>query len=333
MAVHEIAIDLGSSYTTIFKRGSGVVLREPTIVCLHTGKQNRVKEVGLKAKKMQGRTGENSVIVYPVCEGVIKNVELTSAMLKDFITKIFPTGRKRIKALVGIPCGLTNEELGDYQKVLYSSGVSQVQFVPSIIASAVGDKLKVSQARGSVVVNIGGGTSDVAVISLNTIINGCSVNIGGKMMDNAIAEFIAEKFNINVGDLTSERIKHDVGSLYETDRSSTEFNGTDLSSNRPVSDVVLAVDIREAIIAYYEGVIETIRAVMNSCKPDIIADISENGVYVSGGASAITGLDQYFRKSLRLPVIVSENPESSVITGLGHLLNDNTLLQEIINEN
>ncbi len=337
MATIDIAIDMGSSNTVIYKRGSGIVLREPSVVCLATGgKHAKVKEIGLKAKKMQGRTGENTVVVYPVCEGVIKNVDLSIEMLKHFISKILPQNtllKPKIRAVVCVPCGLSQEELADYERVMYGAGIGRLHIIPSILAAAIGDELKTSQARGSIVVNIGGGTTEIAVISLNSIVSGCSVAVGGRLMDTALIEYTQDYFNIRISEISAERIKHEIASLYETDKSNMEFSGADVSSNRPVSDVIGAKDVRKAIVTFYDDIIYTIQAVINTCNPDIISDITESGVVVSGGGANITGLENYFRKELAMPVIVSDQAENSVILGAGKLLSDEFLLNKILEEN
>lgn len=336
MAAIEIAIDLGSSFTTIYKKGSGIVLKEPSVVCIQAGGKNlKVIEVGLKAKKMQGRTGENLVIVSPICEGIVKNMELAVVMLKSFIQKIVPASlvKSKISALVCVPCGVTDEELKDLEKVIYLSGIGKLQFVPSVIASAMGDRLKTSSPRGYVVVNIGGGTTEVAVISLNTILNACSIGIGGKLMDISVSEYIKDHYNILISGATAEKIRKDIGSLYDSDKSNIEFSGADISSSRPVTDVIGAGDVKTAVCYFYDRIAEAVQVTINSCKPDIIADITDTGIIVAGGAALITGLEQYFKSCLNLPVTLSEQPENAVILGAAALINDQRLLQAVIDNN
>lgn len=336
MATIEIAIDLGSSFVTIYKKGSGIVLKEPSVVCIQAGgKTPKVVETGIKAKKMQGRTGENLIIVSPICEGIVKNVELATVMLKSFIQKIVPTSliKPKINALVCVPCGITNEELKDLEKVAYLSGVVKLQFVPSVMASAMGDRLKTSSPRGYVIVNIGGGTTEVAVISLNTILNACSVGIGGKLMDMSVSEYIKDHYKIVVSEQTAEKIRKDIGSLYDSDKSNIEFSGADISSSRPVTDVISAADIKTAVCYFYDRIAEAVQVTINACKPDIISDISDTGIIVAGGASLITGLEQYFRSRLNLPVTLSEHPDNAVVLGAAALLNDPKLLQAVIDNN
>ena len=336
MAVIDIAIDMGSSYTTIFKKGSGIVLREPTAVCIQkASKGTKVKEVGIKAKKMQGRTGVNTAVVFPVVEGVIKNVDLCIEMLTQFLAKIVPNTfiRPKIRAVVTVPCGLTSEEVADYEKVMYGANIGRIYIVPTILASAIGDDIKTSQPRGSLVVNIGGGKTESAVISLDSIVNGCMVSIGGKLMDSAITERVKDLFDINISETTAEKIKQEVASLYENDRSSLEFSGADISSSRPVTEVVNAKQISIAVSTFYDDIIKAINGIINTCKPDIVADITEAGIVVSGGGSQITGLENYFRKALNLSVKVPDNAVNSVILGAGKLISDEFLLEKVMREN
>lgn len=336
MATIDIAIDMGSEYTTIFKKGSGIVLKEPTVLCLQkSGKTSKVKEIGLKAKKMAGRTGTGFAVVHPVCEGVIKNVDLCIEMLNYFLSKIVGDTfmRPKIRAVVTIPCGLNEEEIADYEKVMYGANICRVHLVPSIIASAIGCDIKTSQPRGSLVVDIGGGKTEIGVISLNSIVSGCLLSIGGKLMDTAIIEYVKDLFNINISESTAERIKHEVASLYSSDRSSTQFSGADISSSRPITEVVSAGQISIAVSTFYDDIIRTIEGVINSCKPDIIEDITEAGVVVLGGGSGITGLENYFKKRLDMPVIVTENASEATILGAGKLVSDEFLLESVLREN
>ncbi len=336
MAVIDLAIDMGSTYTTIFKKGSGIVLKEPTCVCLEKGaKGGKIKEIGQKAKKMQGRTGTGFAVVYPICEGVIKNVDLCIDMLKYFLTKVVPFSviKQKLRAVVTLPCGLSEEEIADYEKVMYGANIGRIHLVPGILTAAIGDDIKVSQPRGSLVVNIGGGKTEIAVISLNSIVSGGTLSIGGKLMDTAITEYIKELFNMTISDMTAERIKHEVASLYMTDRSSTQFSGSDISSNRPITEVVSASQISIAVSTFYDDIIKTIEGVINSCKPDIVADITETGVTLSGGGSNITGLENYFKNALNLSVTVSENASDAVVLGAGKLISDEFLLSSILSEN
>ena len=284
---------------------------------------------------MQGRTGTNTAVVYPICEGVILNTDICTEMLSYFLSKVVPNTivRPKIRAVVTIPCGLTADEIADYEKVLYGANIGKISMIPALLAAAIGDNIKTSQARGHLIINIGGGTTEVGVVSLDSIVSGCSLSIGGRLMDTSIVEYVRDLFNISISDIVAEKIKHEVASLYENDRSCIEFSGADISSNRPVTEVVSAKQISVAVSTFYDDIIKTIEGIINACKPDIIADITEGGLTVSGGGAYITGLENYFRKALNLPVIVSENAQNAVIMGAGKLLSDEFLLEKVLREN
>ena len=330
MALIELAIDLGSSFVSIYKKGSGVVLKEPSCLCVATGKPNAVKQIGLDAKKLQGKTGDGTIIVSPISEGIVKNTELTTAMLKYFLNKIKGSVLKqKIKAVVTLPCGITTGELHDLEKTVYGAGISEAVFVPSLICAASGTQLN----KSSIIVNIGGGKTEIGVLNGLTVLNGCSVSVGGKLMDLSIIDYIQENYNILISDLTAEKIRKELGSLYETDTSRIEFNGMDISSGRAVSDVVTAPDVKSAIKYFYDKIIEAVVVAINGCPPDVITDIAGSSILISGGAAEIAGLADYFSKKLNLSVKISEQPGNAVILGAGALLNDEALLKQVLSEN
>ena len=333
MSYIDLAIDLGTSFVSIYKKGSGLVLKEPAMVCVTTGaKANTVKQIGLDAKKLQGKTGSGTVIVSPISEGIVKNVELAASMLKHFLSKVKGSALKqKIKAVVTFPCGITADELRDLERVVYSAGISEAFFVPSLVCAALGDKLR--SIKSSVVVNIGGGKTEVGVLNGVTVINGCSIGVGGKLMDLSVIDYVEENYNIVISDVMAEKVRKETGSLYETDKSSVEFSGTDISSNRVVSDIITALDIKSAVKYFYDKIIEAVIVTINGCLPDIVTDITETGILVSGGAAEIAGLDNYFTKKLNLPVKIAEQFGNAVIIGAGALLNDEALLKQVLSEN
>lgn len=332
MAIVEIAIDIGSSNTVIYKKGSGVVLREPTLIALqNTQKHNyKVLAVGLEAKKLQGKTGEDVTIVSPVVEGVIKNTELAVEMIKYFLSKI-TKGFEKFKALVVVPCGVTEEEIKDFQKVMFSSGIGRVSFVSSLVCLALGSKN--TQANHSqLIVNIGGGKTEIGAVINASVLSGCTISYGGRSIDNAIVEFLQETHNIKISNVTAEKIKNEIASLYETDRSNIEIAGADVMSNRFVSDVVAAREIRPVIADGLSRIVATILAVIGECAPDVVADIHNKGIYLSGGVSQLVGIEEFMSKILEIPVVVLDQPENTVILGAGKLLNDSVLYAEVVSE-
>ena len=331
MAV-ELAIDLGSTNTVIYKLGSGIVLREPSVVYLELNpKSYNVKEVGLKAKKMLGRTDEFSAVVYPIVEGGIKNEKLTTEMLKTFINKVVPQKilRPRIKVLLLLPCGLTEEEILTYKKVVYGANVNKVKIIPNIVASFLGEETTTIGNKGVMVVNIGGGTTEIGVLSNNVIINGCSLSIGGRTIDNAIADFIETTFNLKISEVTAEKIKNDIGSLFDVDKSNIEFAGVDILTGQPQTQVIHACDLKPVIENFIEKIALTIETILKGCSPEIIEDVSKVGLYISGGVSQITGLESFLRKRLNLPVTISNNYDNAPTIGAGKVLGNPNLLNII----
>ena len=332
MATIEIAIDLGSSNTVIYKKGSGIVLREPTIIALQSTQKNNYKvlAVGYEAKKLQGKTGEDVTIVSPVVEGVIKNTELATEMLKHFLSKI-TKGFDKFKALVVVPCGITDDEIKDFQKVMFSSGISRVSFVPSLVCMAVGNNYAQNN-HSQLVVNIGGGKTEVGALINSSVLSGCTISYGGRAIDNDIISFIEKTHNLKISAVTAEKIKNEIASLYETDKSNMEIAGADIMSNRFVSDVVTAKEIRPVVADGLGKIVATILAVVGECAPDVIADIHNKGVYLCGGVSAISGIESFISKILEVPVMLCEQPENLVILGAGKLLNDPVLYNEVVSE-
>ncbi|MBQ3494709.1 MAG: rod shape-determining protein [Clostridia bacterium] len=332
MALIEFAIDIGSSNTVIYKKGSGIVLREPTLIALqNTQKHNyKVLAVGLEAKKLQGKTGEDVTIVSPIVEGVIKNTELAVEMVKYFLSKI-AKGFDKLKALVIVPCGVTDEEIKDFQKVMFSSGVGKVSFVSSLVCLSLGSN-NLQTNHSQLVVNIGGGKTEVGAVINSSVLSGCNISFGGRAIDNSIVDFIQNSHNLKISNVTAEKIKNEIASLYETDRSNMEIAGADIMSNRFVSDVVSAREIRPVIADGLSKIIATILAVIGECAPDVVADIHNKGILLSGGVSQLVGIENFMSKILETPVTVLEQPENTVIMGAGKLLNDAVLYAEVVSE-
>lgn len=332
MALIEIAIDMGSSNTVIYKKGSGIVLREPTLIALqNTQKHNyKVLAVGLDAKKLQGKTGEDVTIVSPIVEGIIKNTELAVELVKYFLSKITKAFDK-VKALVVVPCGITEEEIKDFQKVMFSSGIGKVSFVSSLVCLSLGSN-NLQTNHSQLVVNIGGGKTEVGAVINSSVLTGCNISFGGRSIDNSIVEFVQNTHNLKISNVTAEKIKNEIASLYETDRSNMEIAGADLMSNRFVSDVVSAREIRPVIADGLSKVIATILAVIGECAPDVVADIHNKGIVLSGGVSQMVGIEGFMSKILETPVTILEQPENTVILGAGKLLNDQVLYAEVVSE-
>ena len=329
---YSIAIKLGSCNTSIFKQGEGIVLFEPSLVAYTgSGKDRDVKAVGSRAKRMQGRTDDQTFVMSPIFEGRITDVELACVMLKSFLNKVIKRGiiKPRIKAVVCIPIGLSLSERKTFEKVCYSVGIQDVVLVPSIICGAIGYNFPVSEPDGICLVNIGGGSTDIAVVSLNSIIQGVNIGVGGEVIDKAIEKHIANRFGIQIGHGVAEALKEEIGSLYKNDISKVEISGIDIETKMARDVVVESQDLYEVLENYYEKIIEAIKSILNECPPNIVQDVITKGVYLMGGTSLMTGVEQYFRRGLGLSVKIEDYTTAIDCLGAGKLLSDAKLLKEL----
>ena len=302
---YSIAIKLGSCNTSIFKQGEGIVLFEPSLVAYTgSGKDREVKAVGNRAKRMQGRTDNQTFVMSPIFEGRITDVDLACVMLKSFLNKIIKRGivKPKVKAVVCIPIGLTLSERKAFEKVCYSVGIQDVVLVPAIICGAIGYNFPVSEPNGICLVNIGGGSTDIAVVSLNSIIQGVNIGVGGEVIDKAIEVHVANKFGVQIGHGVAEALKEEIGSLYKNDMSNAEVSGIDIETKMARDVIIESQDLYEVIEGYYSKIVEAIKTVLNSCPPNIVQDVGDYGIYLMGGNSLMTGVEQYFRKELGLSV-------------------------------
>lgn len=329
---YSIAIKLGSCNTSIFKQGEGIVLFEPSLVAFAgSGKDREIKAVGNRAKRMQGRTDDQTYVMSPIFEGRITDTELACIMLKSFLNKIIKRGiiKPRIKAVVCIPIGLTLEDRKNFEKVCYSVGIQDVILVPAIICGAIGYNFPVSEPNGACLVNIGGGSTDIAVVSLNSIISGVNIGVGGEVLDKAIEKHMANKFGVQVGLGVAEALKEEIGSLYKNDMSNAEVSGVDVNTKMARNVVVESQDLYEIIENYFSKIVEAIKSVINECPPNIVNDIDNRGIYLMGGNSLMTGVEQYLRKELGLTVKVEDYTTAIDVLGAGKLLSDAKLLKEL----
>lgn len=332
MATMDIAIEIGTSFTSIYLSGAGIVLSEPTVVAHVTenGKK-KVLAVGEKAVQMQGRAPEKTVVVCPVADGYIVDSEACIGMLTEFIKRILPSYIffPKIRALLVVPTGLTVGERKVYEDVLRASGCAEVSMVENVLVTALGVDLPIESPAGGLVANIGGGVTEIALISLCGTISGCSVNVGGNMMDRALVDFLVGKYGLKVGAGTARRIKEEIGSLYANDISSLEVKGINTKNMTPSSLSVYATDVYEALKPYYCRIADAIRGIINVCPPELAAGIQGMGLFVAGGASKILGLDKLLKEELDVPVTIAEDPEYTAISGAGKLLDDKELQRQI----
>ena len=327
-----LAIKLGSTTTTIFRQGDGLVLKEPSLIAVSGSMKNReIKAIGYEAARLVGRTTDNVNVVSPIANGLINNVELATAMLRGFIKKVCPEQlfKPNIKALICVPLGITLSDKKVIQKVCYSAGISDVTIIPAIICSAIGQDIDIENKYGKLIVNIGGGCTNIAVIANNTILQGISLSLGGSKINMAIEQYISEKYNIQISGSTAEKIKQEVSSLFENYSATSDIEGIDLSTKENQSLTIHSKEIFPIIKHYYGLITEAITTVINMCPPDIIGDVNKSGVYISGSQSTLPGLDKFFKKQLSIPAYVNETSKTD-IWGASKLLDDPLLLKKIL---
>lgn len=330
MRNNAIAIDMGSVNTVIYQLGSGVVLSEPSVVALSVNGKSSIRAVGSEAKKLIGKTAETTKIVFPIVEGEIADIKNATAMTENFLNKI--TLRKlslRPKALVSVPCGIENDEIKKYAKVLSGAGVYNADFVESPILTALGLGIPVSESTPCFIIDVGGGTTNIAAVSLDGVIAGVNVNMGGRNVDAMIINRIADLFGLRIGMLTAEKIKTQIASLIEGDATRTVINGRDIESGKPRSVSVSASDVLLPVAAFFDKIFEIASMVMAKLPAEVSAEIRRSGVYFSGGVSRLPGLDGYFREHMAIRANVFEDPEMTAAIGGGILLGDEKLLKKL----
>ena len=330
MRNNTIAIDFGSVNTVIYQLGAGVVLSEPTVIALSAGEKQTVKAVGTEAKKLIGKTAETTRIVFPIVEGQVADVKNATLTIENFLNKI--TLRKlslRPKVLLSVPCGLENSEIKKYEKALAGAGVYNVTCVESPILTALGLGIPVSESNPCFIIDVGGGTTNIAAVSLDGVISGVNVNMGGRNIDAMIINHVEELFNLRIGMLTAERIKTQIASLIDGDVTRTVVNGRDLSSGKPRSVSVSAQDVLLPVKAFFDKIFEIAGMVMAKLPAEVSAEIRRSGVYFAGGTSRLAGLDSYFRDNMAIKANVFDDPEMVNAIGGGIVAGNEKLLKKI----
>ena len=336
MSVYELCIDMGSNFTTIYKRGIGVILREPSLILLeNVGKTTKVSKIGLEANRTSGKISSSEVFVHPVIEGVIKNMDLTKKMLVYFISKVvrYNLVKPTIKIIVCVPTSLNQQQYEDYKSLFYSIGFAKIDFVYNCVSASLADIPYFSLGKANLLVNIGAGKTEITSIINNRIINSCSLNVGGNLIDKAIIEHLQKTKNFTVDQNIACKIKQEIGSLYETDRGNMEVTVIDSSSNTPISTIITAKELIKPIYENYFKILQTIQAFFNQCTPEVAQDIKNEGIILYGGSSQITGLEKFFKKVLNLSVFVVDNPEILGVCGSEKLFANLSLLQRVEEEN
>ena len=328
---HDLAIDLGTANTLVYVKGKGIVLNEPSVVAVKKGDHGgtKVLAVGKEAKLMLGRTPGNIVAIRPMKDGVIADFEISEAMLRYFIRKVHQRSRLvRPRIIIGVPSGITPVEKRAVRESAESAGAREVFFIEEPMAAAIGAGLPVTEPRGNMVVDIGGGTTEVAVISLGGIVHSISVRVAGDKMDEAIVEYVKRKYRLLIGYTTAETIKTTIGNAYPDDQVQTvEVKGRDLATGTPKILTVDSDEVREAISEQLNTIVGTVHAALEQMPPELAADLVDSGIVLAGGGALLKNMDVLLRSETRLPITIAEDPLSAVAVGAGKALSNLAILR------
>ncbi len=332
---NDLAIDLGTANTLVYVRGKGIVLSEPSVVAVRTDNRmkNKVLAVGLEAKNMLGRTPGNIVAIRPMHDGVIADFDVTEAMLRHFIRKVH--NRRsfvRPRIVIAVPTGITPVEKRAVKEASESAGAREVFLIEEPMAAAIGAGLPITEPTCNMVVDIGGGTTEVAVISLAGIVYSRSIRVAGDKMDTAIMQYVKRKYNLLIGERTAEIIKTTIGNAYPDSENyeTIEVKGRDLVSGIPKILAIDSEEIRVAISEQIDAIVETTKIALEQTPPELAADIVDRGIVLTGGGACLKNLDKLLREETGLPITVTEDPLSTVALGSGKCLNSLEILKQVV---
>lgn len=329
-ATRDMAIDLGTANTLVYVRGQGIVLNEPSVVAINT-RDNRALAVGLEAKRMIGRTPSHIQAIRPLRDGVIADFDITEKMLRYFIKKVQPRRWARPRIIICVPSGITGVERRAVEEAAYHAGARRAYTIEEPMAAAIGVDLPVHEPTGSVIVDIGGGTTEVAVISLGGIVVSKSARIGGDELDENIVNWVKKEYNLLLGDRTAEQLKMAIGSAWPfTDEPNAEIRGRDLVTGLPKTVIITAAEVREAIEEPVQGIVDAIKFCLDKTPPELSSDVMERGIVVTGGGALLRGLDVRIANETGTPVVTADRPLHSVVLGSGKCLEDFDMLQEVL---
>lgn len=332
----DIGIDLGTANTLVYMRGKGIIIREPSVVAVDV-KMDRVRYVGQEAKDVIGRTPGSIVAVRPLKDGVIADFDMTTSMLQEFIRKALK-GRafagSRVRVIICIPSGVTAVERRAVKEATQNAGAKRVSIIEEPMAAAIGAGLPVAEPTGSMIVDIGGGTSEVAVISLGGIVTSRSVRVAGDEFDSSIINYIKKKYNLLIGDRTAENIKIAIGSAYpySDNEPSMDIKGRNLLNGLPENITITSEEIREALSEPLSHVIEAIKVTLEKTPPELAADIIDQGIMLAGGGALLKGLDLLIHSETGMPVKVAERPLDCVADGTGKVLENIDKLVDVLTD-
>jgi len=332
---NDLAIDLGTANTLVYVKGKGIVLNEPSVVAVSTDhrSKNRVLAVGLEARNMLGKTPGNIVAIRPMRDGVIADFEVTEAMLRYFIRKAH--NRRsfiRPRIIIAVPSGITQVEKRAVRESAESAGAREVFLIEEPMAAAIGANLPITEPTCNMVVDIGGGTTEVAVISLAGIVYSMSVRVAGDKMDQAIIQYIKRKYNLLIGERTAELIKTSIGNAYPDPKNleTMEVKGRDLASGIPKILTIDSEEVRVAITEQIDAIVEAVKIALEQTPPELAADIVDRGIVLTGGGALLKNLDKLLREETSLPIIVADDPLTTVALGSGQTLDSIETLRRVI---
>ena len=327
----DMAVDLGTANTLVYVRGRGIVLNEPSVVALNTN-NGQIVAVGVEAKRMIGRTPGNIVAVRPLKDGVIADFDVTERMLRYFIQKVHRrTHLAKPRLVVAVPSGITGVEQSAVKEAGHQAGARRVYIIEEPMAAAIGAGLPVHEPTGNMVVDIGGGTTEVAIISLGGIVNAQSIRVAGDEVDRAITNWMKKEHALLVGEATAEEVKMTLGSAFPThDEPEAEVRGRDMISGLPRSVVVSSADVRKALEEPLHAIIDAVRTTLDQTPPELAGDIMDRGIVLTGGGALLRGLDERLRHETGMPVHVAEDPLSSVAMGAGKCVEEFEGLQQVL---
>ncbi|WP_300459049.1 rod shape-determining protein [Desulfobacula sp.] len=333
---NDLAIDLGTANTLVYVKGKGIVLSEPSVVAVRTDRRakSRVLAVGTEAKRMLGRTPGNIVAIRPMRDGVIADFEVTEAMLKHFIRKVHNNRRTfvRPRIVIAVPSGITQVEKRAVRESAESAGAREVFLIEEPMAAAIGAGLPITEPTCNMVVDIGGGTTEVAVISLAGIVYTRSLRVAGDKMDASISQHIKRKYNLLIGERTAEIIKTTIGNAYPDPENieTIEVKGRDLVTGIPKILTIDSEEVRVAISEQIDAIVETVRIALEQTPPELAADIVDSGIVLTGGGGLLKNLDKLLQEKSGLPIVVAEDPLSTVALGCGKVLDNIDILREVV---
>lgn len=330
---HDIGVDLGTANTLVYLRGKGLIINEPSVVAINQ-KTGRVVAVGVQAKEMLGRTPSHIVAIKPLVDGVISDFEVTEEMLSYLINKAQEGSKKLLgpRVVIGVPSGITNVQTRAVRDATRNAGAREIHIIEEPMAAAIGIRLPIKEPKGSMIIDIGGGTCDIAVISLSGVVSSRNVNVAGVQLNSDIVAYVRAEFKILIGEETAEKIKIAIGSVFPREGGTVEnkIRGRDLVTGLPREVVITDNDVREAIARSVGTLIDAVKEVLETTPPEVLSDVMQRGVFLVGGGALIKGLPEVLEEELKIPVIVADDPLTAVMRGTGVVLEEIAAYKEVL---